>query len=78
MTTEAAQRRLLEALAALNGQPDPDMGLASSPLRAFVVGVRWAANYAQTEGQPHTSRAYHALADLAEAVDTETKEARRG
>lgn len=78
MTTETAQRRLLEALAAMNRAPSPDIGLASSPLQAFVVGVHWAANLAREEGQPETCGAFEALADLALAVDDETSEVRHG
>lgn len=78
MTTETAQRRLLEALADIRNTPDLDAGEAETPLVAVVVGVRWAQLYALKHNQPALARIYGALADLATAVnDEQTRETSR-
>ena len=70
MTVEIAQRRLLEALAALNSSPD-STGFAASPLLAFAVGCEAAIEHAEANDSYATGRVYAALGDLAKVVDAD-------
>lgn len=71
MTTEAAQRRLLESLAELDQAPGLESG---DGLAAFALGVEHAVNIALACGQLGMARIYANLASLALAVRDDQKE----
>lgn len=68
MSTEAAQRRLLEALGDLRKAKGRDIGMQTDPLAAFIVGVHEAVRFAESMGEPDVGKVYRAFADLAAAV----------
>lgn len=79
MTTETAQRRLLETLATVRNTPNLDHGQAANPLAATAVGLRFAAEAQAESGSPELlamGRINAAVAALCEAVDNDmtTKE----
>ena len=71
MTTEAAQRRLLEALAELDQAPGIESGDA---LASFALGVNEAMEFAVAVGQPGVARVFANLISLAFAVRDDQKE----
>lgn len=71
MTTDTAQRRLLEALAALYSDPHADPGLAADPLVAIAAGFDFARRLAEQESQRTTAAVFAALIDLTESVHTD-------
>lgn len=76
MNTAAATRRLIEALADVNRTPGVDHGEVASPLLALTIGLRYAAEVQSEGGTPEQlmmARINGAVADLAQAVDLETR-----
>lgn len=73
MTTEIAQRCLLEALGELRNTPGLDIGQQSDPLAALLVGIHEATGFAEAMGQPGIARVYAALGDLVSAVREDHK-----
>ena len=71
MTTEAAQRRLLESLAELDQAPGLESG---DGLQSFALGVQHAMEFALASGQPGMARIYANLISLALAVRDDHKE----
>ena len=71
MTTEAAQRRLLEALATMHHTPGQDVGAAGDPLGAFATGVAFARGMAEGADQAPLVAVYVALEDLIDSVRTD-------
>lgn len=69
MTTDNAQRRLLEALAALDRTPGGIDGLQ--------LGLQAAIPVAEGAGVPAIAEIYRALSQLGEAVKNDKKEAVR-
>lgn len=80
MTTETAQRRLLEAFAALYRDPAADRGAAVDPLVALAAGFGFARQLAEETGQVSTGAVFDALIDLLAAVraDLAPKENQHG
>ena len=76
MTTEAAQRRLLETIADLREVPRVDCGVSGDPFLSIAAGLEAAAVFAAGTEQPQVARIYVALGCLVLAVrgDFTTKE----
>lgn len=69
MSTAAAQRALLEALAAAQRDADPDdCGYTRDPLTAFCVGLQSAVEFTDAANQPLIAAIYDKLGCLALAV----------
>ena len=81
LTTETAQRRLLEVLADLWHARHLDYGKCDSPLSSAAMGLRFAADVYARSGDTELvalSRLNAAVADLCEAVNDEMKETQNG
>lgn len=70
MSVDLAQRRLLEALAALERDSRADGGVGS-PLALLAAGIDLAREQAEAEDQPSMARAMAALIDLVAAVQAD-------
>lgn len=76
MSTDNAQRRLLEALAELGRAQNLDIGTSSDPLVAFAHGIQYAMDVAIGAGESEVASVYACLGSLAMSVrdDLTTKE----
>jgi hypothetical protein len=72
MTTQTAQRGLLESLADLRHSPGLDT--SDDALGSFVYGMQYAMELALAAGQPGVARIYANLISLALAVRDDQKE----
>lgn len=68
MTTETAQRRLLESLGELYNTTGRDIGTSSDPLEALHHGVAAAVAFMLASEEPGVAVVYGAFADLIAAV----------
>ncbi len=82
MTTDTAQRRLLEALGELHRtlcKADPivvEVGDVIDPLMGLAGGLAFSQGYAGRHDQPELARAFEAFADLVTAVRADLINAR--
>lgn len=63
MTTEAAQRRLLEAISALD--------MTDGGISGLIVGMQPAIELAETVGSPEMARVFRSISDLASAIQSD-------
>lgn len=72
--TEAAQRKLLEAIADLRAVSVEDCGESGDPFISLAAGIQTATYLAAAAGQPEVARVYINLGSLVLAVRDDLEE----